>query len=117
MSAILQVGMGLGEQDIRGTLFYDIIRICKEKQPKHILLENVKGLKTTRHSKTLKTILSNLSKLGYDVACELINSKDHGIPQNRDRVWIYGYHGKLPENFQLEPLERKTNSSIQGSLG
>ncbi|MDC3335794.1 DNA (cytosine-5-)-methyltransferase [Opitutales bacterium] len=98
-----QVGMGLGELDIRGTLFYDIIRICEVKRPKHILLENVKGLMTMRHEKTLHTILSNLSKLGYDVVCEILNSKDHGIPQNRERVWIYAYHGTLPVNFKLEP--------------
>ena len=98
-----QVGMGLGELDIRGTLFYDIIRICDEKRPKHILLENVKGLMTKRHDKTLQTILSNLSKLGYDVVCKVLNSKDYGIPQNRERVWIYGYHGTLPLDFEIEP--------------
>lgn len=98
-----QVGMGLGEQDIRGTLFYDIIRICKVKKPKHILLENVKGLMTKRHEKTLQTILSNLSKLGYDVVCKILNSKDYGIPQNRERVWIYAYLGVLPLDFDLAP--------------
>ena len=52
---------------MRGTLFYDIIRICKAKRPKHILLENVKGSKTAKHSKTLKTIVSKLNNLGYEV--------------------------------------------------
>jgi DNA (cytosine-5)-methyltransferase 1 len=102
-----QVGMGLGEQDIRGTLFYDIIRICKVKRPKHILLENVKGLKTSRHGKTLKTIISNLAQLGYDVVCKLLNSKNYGVPQNRERVWIYAYHGTLPLMFQLDPKKQE----------
>ena len=98
-----QVGLGKGEQDIRGTLFYDIIRICEVKKPKHILLENVKGLLTKRHEKTLKTIISKLNNLGYDVIYELMNSKDYGIPQNRERVWIYAYKGILPALFRLSP--------------
>mgnify|MGYP006077646739 CR=1 FL=1 len=102
-----QVGLGLGEEDIRGTLFYDIIRICKAKMPKHILLENVKGLKTAKHGKTLKTIVSKLNNLGYEVLTELMNSKKYGIPQNRERVWIYAYHGTLPLGFQLKPEEKK----------
>ena len=97
------VGMGKGEDDIRGTLFYDILRICKVKRPKHILLENVKGLRSNRHGKTLKTIVHRLRELGYDVFVELLNSKDYGIPQNRDRLWIYGYHGALPLTFRLNP--------------
>ena len=104
-----QVGMGLGEDDTRGTLFHDIIRICRIKKPKHILLENVKGLKTSKHGRTLKTIISKLSNLGYDVVTELMNSKDFGIPQNRERVWIYGYLGVLPLTFKLSPETKKLN--------
>jgi DNA (cytosine-5)-methyltransferase 1 len=102
-----QVGLGLGEEDIRGTLFYDIVRICKAKKPKHILLENVKGLKTNRHGKTLQTIVKSLEKLGYDVIVEVLNSKEYGIPQNRDRVWIYAYNGSLPFNFVIQPPKEK----------
>lgn len=98
-----QVGLGQGEQDIRGTLFYDIIRICEAKRPRHILLENVKGLRTGRHGKTFNTIIRRLTDLGYDVVSSLLNSKDYGIPQNRERVWIYAYLGKLPLTFNLEP--------------
>lgn len=98
-----QVGLGQGEQDVRGTLFYDIIRICDAKRPKHILLENVKGLRTSRHGKTLETILKMLTQLGYSMVCELLNSKDYGIPQNRERLWIYGYHGTLPLTFHIDP--------------
>jgi DNA (cytosine-5)-methyltransferase 1 len=98
--------LGQGEDDIRGTLFYDIIRICKVKKPKHILLENVKGLYTKRHQKTLETILLKLRQLGYDVVVELMNSKDYGIPQNRERVWIYAYLGSLPLDFKLRPPKK-----------
>lgn len=96
-------GLGKGELDIRGTLFYDIIRICEIKKPKHILLENVKGLTTNRHGQTYKKILSELARLGYDTAAVVLNSKDYGIPQNRERIWIYALKGRLPFNFNLEP--------------
>ena len=98
-------GLGKGELDIRGTLFYDVIRICKAKRPKHILLENVKGLTTKRHKETFAKIQDELKKLGYSVIWKLMNTKDHGIPQNRVRVWIYAYHGDLPEDFSIEPIK------------
>jgi DNA (cytosine-5)-methyltransferase 1 len=82
-------GSGLGELDIRGTLFYEIIRICKDKQPKDILLENVKGIMMGKHKETFRKILSSLEEIGYQVHHKLLNSKEHGIPQNRERVWIY----------------------------
>jgi len=111
-----QVGLGLGEEDIRGTLFYDIIRICKIKKPTHILLENVKGLKTNRHGKTLQTIVRSLEQLGYDVIVDLLNSKDFGIPQNRERVWIYAYQGSLPLEFTLEPPKEKLKVFLKDLL-
>jgi len=111
-----QVGLGKGEEDIRGTLFYDIIRICKEKKPQHILLENVKGLRTNKHGNTLQTIVKSLSKLGYDVVIELLNSKDYGIPQNRDRLWIYGYKGTLPLTFNLQPPKERLKVFLKDLL-
>lgn len=96
-------GLGRGELDIRGTLFYDILRICKEKRPKFILLENVKGLMTRRHGDTFRKIISELQSLGYHVSPEILNSKDYGIPQNRERLWIFGYLGKPKWNFNLIP--------------
>lgn len=96
-------GLGKGELDIRGTLFYDVIRICKTKRPKHILLENVKGLTTKRHKETFAKIQEELKKLGYSVIWKLMNTKDYGIPQNRERVWIYAYHGVLSKDFSIDP--------------
>jgi len=111
-----QVGLGKGEEDTRGTLFHNILEICKVKKPKHILLENVKGLLTKRHQKTLNTIIKNLEQLGYQVTYKLLNSKDYGIPQNRERVWIYAYLGKLPNNFKLEPKKEKLAISFKDLL-
>jgi len=111
-----QVGLGKGEEDTRGTLFHNILEICEEKRPKHILLENVKGLLTKRHQKTLNTIIQNLENLGYQVLYELLNSKDYGIPQNRERVWIYAFHGKLDSSFDLEPKKEKLTISFKDLL-
>lgn len=111
-----QVGLGKGEQDTRGTLFHNIIEICRVKRPKHILLENVKGLVTKKHEKTLNTIIKSLAMLGYQVTYKLLNSKDYGIPQNRERVWIYAYHGKLDINFKLEPKKEKLKISFKDLL-
>lgn len=98
------VGKGLGELDVRGTLFGDIIRICEVKQPQYILLENVKGLATgKKHKQTFEKILSELKRIGYDYRYQVLNSKDYGIPQTRERLWIFAYKGVLPENFVLEP--------------
>jgi len=81
-------GKNKGELDIRGTLFNDIIRIAEVKQPKCMLLENVKGLTTKRHKATFEKILSELDRIGYWVYWDILNSKNYGIPQNRERVFF-----------------------------
>jgi len=81
-------GKGLGEQDTRGTLFNEIIRIAEVKKPKYMLLENVKGLLSKKHKQTFDKILSELKRIGYFVHYNVLNSKKHGIPQNRERVWF-----------------------------
>lgn len=99
------VGKRQGQQDERGrgTLFGDIIRICEVKQPQYILLENVKGLRTGKMQATFNVILEELKRIGYDVRYAVLNSKDYGIPQTRERLWIFGYLGILPESFELIP--------------
>jgi len=81
-------GKGLGELDTRGTLFNEIIRIAEVKKPKWMLLENVKGLTTKKHKPTFDKILSELKRIGYDVKYKILNSKEHGIPQNRERIFF-----------------------------
>lgn len=106
------IGKGLGELDIRGTLFGDIIRICEHKQPRFILLENVKGLTVGKHKPTFEKILSELQRIGYDTRYSVLNSKDYGIPQTRERLWIFGYLGVLPWDFNLMP----PTTPLQGTL-
>ena len=110
-------GKGLGELDIRGTLFYDIIRICEAKKPKWILLENVRGLTTAKHKKTFDKILSELKRIGYEnAAYHVLNTKDYGIPQNRERLWIFAQYGGLPENFNIVPPPIKLSGKIDAFL-
>lgn len=110
------VGKRLGEMDIRGTLFEDIIRICKAKKPKYILLENVKGLSMGKLKQTFEKIIAELHILGYDVRYTLLNSKDYGIPQNRERLWIFGYLGSLSPNFELTPPKEELKKRLKDFL-
>lgn len=112
------VGKRQGQEDElgRGTLFGDIIRICRVKQPKYILLENVKGLRTGKMKGTFEIILSELSKIGYDIRYAVLNSKDYGIPQTRERLWIFGYLGTLPKDFELVPPTRPLKQFFQDFL-
>ena len=100
------VGMQQGEKDVygRGTLLYDIIRICAVKKPKYILLENVKGLATKRYENTFNTLKTALKDFGYgDLKYAVLNTKDYGIPQNRERLWMFAQLGGLPKNFDIRP--------------
>ena len=86
-------GRRRGFDDTRGTLFFDIARICSEKRPRYLVLENVKGLLSHDNGKTFQTILRVLSDLGYRVEWQVLNSKNFGVPQNRERVFIVGHPG------------------------
>ena len=100
-----------GFEDTRGTLFFDVAEIIKRKQPKAIFLENVKGLRNHNGGKTLATILNVLRKdLGYFVPePEIVNAKDYGVPQNRERIYIVGFHSSTGVNeFNYpKPLNKK----------
>lgn len=84
-------GKRRGFHDARGTLFFDIARILKAKQPAFFLLENVPGLLSHDEGRTFTTILSTLSELGYGVEWQVLNSGGFGVPQSRKRVYIVGY--------------------------
>ena len=81
-----------GFEDTRGTLFFDVARIIKEKRPKAFLLENVKGLVNHKSGKTLETIINTLREdLGYNVFYRILNAKDYNVAQNRERIYIVGF--------------------------
>jgi len=102
-------GKGLGELDTRGTLFNEIIRIAEIKKPRYMLLENVKGLTNKKHQPTFNKILSEIKRIGYEVQWKVLNSKEHGIPQNRERVFFICFRNfyddvdfKFPEKEELK---------------
>lgn len=80
-----------GFEDTRGTLFFEIARFASILKPKYLFLENVKGLLNHDKGDTFEVILSALDELGYDVEWQVLNSKDFGVPQNRERVFIIGH--------------------------
>ena len=84
-------GKQQGFEDTRGTLFFDIARIAKAKQPKILLLENVYQLEAHDCGRTLSVILNTLESIGYDVYYKIMNSADFGFPQNRKRIYIVGF--------------------------
>ncbi|MEY3501703.1 MAG: hypothetical protein RL308_3376 [Bacteroidota bacterium] len=104
-----------GFEDTRGTLFFDVAEIIKRKQPKAIFLENVKGLRNHNGGRTLETILNVLrNDLGYYVPePQIVNAKDYGVPQNRERIYIVGFHKNLGINeFSYpEPTNNKVTFS------
>ena len=84
-------GRGNGFNDPRGTLFFELARLAEAKRPRYLLFENVAGLLSHDKGRTFQTILLTLDELGYDVAWQVLNSKDFGVPQSRNRVYIVGY--------------------------
>lgn len=97
-----QAGLHKGFEDTRGTLFFDIARILKEKRPKAFMLENVKQLRGHDKGNTIKVILSVLDELNYYVPDpQILNGYHFGVPQNRERIIIVGFNKDyLPENFK-----------------
>ena len=110
-----------GFEDTRGTLFFDVANILKQKRPVAFLLENVKGLVMHKGGKTLATILGVLQDLGYHVEWRVLNSKNFGVPQNRERIYIVGFrqscqgfsfpqknrHASLEKILESDPVSPK----------
>lgn len=93
------IGKKLGFADTRGTLFFDVERILKEKQPEAFLLENVKQLTSHEGGKTFKVILEHLENLGYFVHYKVLNGLNFGVPQKRERIIIVGFKKNYPFEF------------------
>ena len=87
-----------GFNEARGTLFFDVARIAKEKQPKAVWIENVKGLISHDSGRTLDTIVKTLNDIGYRVDFDLLNSKYFGVAQNRERIFIVAIREDLVAN-------------------
>jgi DNA (cytosine-5)-methyltransferase 1 len=102
-----EAGAGRGINDSRGQLFYDYIRILKEKQPLFFLAENVSGILADKHADAFTNILDRMKDTGYDIAYKLLNSKNFKVPQDRKRVIIIGYREDLGGIFDFpQELDR-----------
>jgi DNA (cytosine-5)-methyltransferase 1 len=106
------IGQRQGFNDIRGTLFFDIARILKHKQPTAFVLENVKQLVGHDNGKTLKTIIKTLQGLGYHVQYAVLNALDYGLPQKRERVIIVGHREPIFFSFPSPVRPFKSLSEI-----
>ena len=121
-------GMQKGVDDPygRGTLFQHIMRICAVKKPRYILMENVKGLLSHKFDETRKQMVEMLREMGYvadkndpkesPLAMAVLNSKDYGIAQNRERVWMFARLGGLPKGFSMVPPLQKNDLKLADFL-
>lgn len=99
------VGKRKGLKDTRGTLFYEFARIIKESQPKVFIFENVKGLINHDKGNTFETIKATFDELGYKYFYQVMNAKNYGMPQHRERIFVIGFKDKS-FNFEFpEPIE------------
>lgn len=104
-----------GKNDLskgRTTLFSEIIRIVKDKEPKYMLLENVKGILQKRHSEFYNYIISELNRTGYLVHTSVLNSKDYGLPHNRERVFFVCFRKDLENEFNKFKFPEKEELKI-----
>ena len=99
----------------KGTLFFEVARAAQQIKPRYLFLENVKGLLNSDSGNTFRTILNTLDELGYDVEWRLLNSKDFGVPQNRERVYIIG-HLRGDSGREVFPFFGENGSTNQASI-
>lgn len=105
------IGNGKGFEDIRGTLFFEIVRILRYTKPKAFILENVKRLKSHQDGHTFKKICGALRELGYWIDYKVLNALDYGLPQKRERIFIIGYFKPVnfiwpPKKSKMKPLDK-----------
>lgn len=96
-----------GMHDTRNFLYKELLRVVKEKQPKVFIGENVKGLLSIENGKVLDMIKNDFTRIGYHVDYVLINTSDYGIPQNRERIILYGNRIGITDKLKLEKHHKK----------
>jgi DNA (cytosine-5)-methyltransferase 1 len=102
-----EAGAGRGINDHRGKLFYEYIRILKDKKPDFFLAENVSGILSARHRDAFSAIIKGFEDLDYKVTYKLVNANDYGVPEDRHRVIVIGYHKRTGKKFEFpEPINQ-----------
>ena len=107
-----QAGFKRGFADTRGTLFFNVARIINYHRPKVVFLENVKRLKTHDGGNTFEVIKGTLEEMGYEVHAQVLNAKNFGVPQNRERIYIIGFLGKTNFKFPEGVIAKKILGEI-----
>lgn len=102
-----EAGALRGIEDERGKLFYEYIRILKDKKPKFFVAENVSGMLANIHKEAVKNIIAEFDKAGYNMSVSLVNAVDFGVPQDRKRVFYIGIRKDLKKTFHLVAPEVK----------
>ncbi|MCL1829249.1 MAG: DNA cytosine methyltransferase [Oscillospiraceae bacterium] len=97
----------------RGTLFFDVARICAHHKPKVIFCENVKGLAGHDKGRTFDIIKGTLTEIGYTVHTSVLNSKDYGVPQNRERIYIVAFRNDIDSSGFKFPLSTDSSKRIR----
>ena len=106
-------GLKRGFEDTRGTLFFDVARIIDNRKPSMVLLENVKGFTTHDKGRTMAVVKETLEDLGYNVFHRVLNARDFGVPQNRERVFIVAINKKKLGSIGFEyPIPKKTETKL-----
>ncbi len=106
-----------GVEDNRGKLFYEYLRLLKEKKPSFFLAENVAGIVSKTHLPEFEKILKKFEKLGYNISWRLLNAKDYGVPQSRKRVIVVGYRKDLNRKFNFDNLKTLDEISLKEAIG
>lgn len=101
-----------GFEDTRGTLFFEVMRLAVIRKPTYLFLENVKGLLSHDNGNTFATILESLWECGYHAEWQVLNSKDFGVPQNRERVFIIGHLGNT-KTRSVFPILQSTGGILK----
>ena len=106
-------GLKRGFEDTRGTLFFDVARIIDHRKPSMVLLENVKGFTSHDKGRTMAVVKETLEDLGYNVFHKVLNARDFGVPQNRERVFIVAINKKKMGSIGFEyPVPRKVETQV-----
>lgn len=112
-----EAGTLRGIEDKRGQLFYDFIRILRDKQPKFFLAENVSGMLHAKHRQALKNIVAMFEECGYTLSIQLLNAADYGVPQDRKRVFFVGYRHDLKQKFYFPPPLSTEKLTLAAAIG
>ena len=98
-----EAGTLRGINDARGKLFFEFIRVLKDKKPKFFLAENVSGMLSNRHREAVENITKMFEEAGYNLYIDLLNAADYGIPQDRKRVFYVGIRNDIKKKFVFPP--------------